>query len=252
MKKNMLWRHFLNIVLIWLVLVPITQFLVWWSVAHVWPEAGSLQGGVTRDALTFIYHVSAIIFVMVTVVIAYLAIAFKTEPDDKRNAEVHAHAFGPFTMTWLFLSIMINIVVFIYPGMFGMEQLWNLQHSAKNPLVVVVTGQRWHWSYTYPKQGIYGASVLEVPVNRPIKFVVKTLDVMHSFWVPLWGYKISAVPGETRSFVITPTEKVTTAENPLARVQCNWDCGLGHAQMRSVVKVVSQKQFKQWVASQSF
>lgn len=251
MKKNM-WKHFINIVLIWAVLIPVAQFLVFWSIHNFWPEAGSLQGEVTQDALTFIYHVTVMVFILVSVPIVYSAIVFKTNVNDRKSADLHTHAFGPFTMIWLGLTILINSIVFVYPGVFGLEQLWNLNNDAKQPLVVDVVGQRWQWSFSYPKQGVYGSSVLEVPVDTPVKFVVTTKDVMHSFWVPLWGYKIAAVPGETRSFVITPTKEVTTAENPLARVQCSWDCGLGHSEMRSVVKVVSQKAFQQWVASQSF
>ncbi|AOU99115.1 hypothetical protein BI364_15260 [Acidihalobacter yilgarnensis] len=251
MKRN-LWRDFINVVIIWAILIPIAQTFVFWSVDHLWPAVASLQGEITKDAITFIYHVTVVVFILVTVPFVYAAIVHRVPLDDKQSAQIHRHAFGPFTLAWLGISIMINTVVFVYPGMVGLEQLWNIAADAKDPLVVDVTGQQWQWSFSYPKQGVMNSRVLEVPVDQPIKFIVKTDDVMHSFWVPIWGIKQALVPGETRSIVITPTEEVTTDQNPLARVQCSWDCGLGHAQMRAVVKVVSDKEFKAWVANQSF
>lgn len=251
MNRN-LWRDFVNVVIIWAILIPGVQVVVFWSIDKLWPAVASLQGEITKDAITFIYHITAMVFVLVTVPFVYAAIVHRVPTDDKKSAHTHKHAFGPYTVAWLGLSIMINTVVFVYPGMVGLEQLWNVAAQAKDPMVVDVTGQQWHWSFSYPKQGIMNSSYLEVPVDKPVKFIVQSKDVMHSFWVPIWGIKKALVPGEKRVIVITPTEVVNTNQNPLARVQCSWDCGLGHAQMRAVVKVVSDKQFKKWVASQSF
>jgi cytochrome c oxidase subunit 2 len=78
---------------------------------------------------------------------------------------------------------------------------------------------------------------MTLPKDRPVKLEITSQDVIHSFWVPQFSQKQDAVPGQVNQIVITPTKLGTYP------VVCTELCGLGHALMRSQVKVVSPSDF---------
>jgi len=86
---------------------------------------------------------------------------------------------------------------------------------------------------------------LVLPVDRPVKLTLHSLDVIHSFWVPEFGQKSDAVPGIETTLVITPTRKGEY------RVICTELCGLGHATMRAPVRVVDQAEYEKYLADEA-
>ncbi len=81
-------------------------------------------------------------------------------------------------------------------------------------------------------------------MDRPVKFVITSMDVQHSFWIPSFGIKQDAVPGETTSISVTPTNIGNYV------VRCAELCGLYHAYMETPVHVVSVADFNAWVQQQ--
>ena len=84
----------------------------------------------------------------------------------------------------------------------------------------------------YPNGKSY--PILRLPIDRGVKLEITSKDVIHSFWVPEFGQKQDAVPGQINNLVITP--------NRLGHfpVICTELCGLGHALMRSWSFVMTQ------------
>jgi len=85
---------------------------------------------------------------------------------------------------------------------------------------------------------------LYIPQGRPIVFRLRSLDVIHSFFVPEFSEKLDAVPGITTTLRVTPTRIGTYP------VECTELCGPGHAFMRSTALVVTPSAFQSWAASQ--
>src|SRR3546814_1114825 len=77
----------------------------------------------------------------------------------------------------------------------------------------------------FPYTTLFRSRELVVPVDRPVRFALRSKDVIHSFWVPSWGLKRAVVPGQVQTLVVTPTRMVETVANSLARVQCSQICG---------------------------
>ncbi len=103
-----------------------------------------------------------------------------------------------------------------------------------------VTAQQFDWTFTYPHHGNVTAAELRLPLNRTVKLVMQTKDVIHSFWVPEFAQKQDVVPGITTTLVITPDRLGTY---PLI---CTELCGLGHALMRSEAIVMQPAAFDAW------
>lgn len=173
---------------------------------------------------------------------------------------------------WLWvLSPFLALLILDY-GVFGIPAyhavLMYEDTKTDADLVVKVTGSQWFWQYEFPKEGVKFSSrlttpreqilnqapkgenyLLEVdnplvlPVGKKVRFITTSNDVIHSWWVPAFGVKRDAVPGFLREFWAT-VDTVGTY-----RGQCSELCGKEHAYMPVVVKVVSQEEFKTWLAS---
>ena len=112
--------------------------------------------------------------------------------------------------------------------------------TGDNPLRVDVTAQQFAWTFKYPDQNDLTSTVLRLPIDRPARFTLRALDVLHSFWVPEFSQKQDAVPGTTTKVTITPNKLGTFP------IICTELCGLGHAVMRSTVIVMSKAEFEKW------
>lgn len=122
----------------------------------------------------------------------------------------------------------------------------NQQHPA---VTINVTGAKWEWQFSYPaygfsvRSGTVGRQQLVVPVGEAIRFNLRTLDVIHAFWIPEVRYKHDLIPGST--------QVVTLSFDQLGRWwgQCAEFCGLRHADMVFPVHVVTAARFRAWASS---
>jgi cytochrome c oxidase subunit II len=209
----------------------------------------STQGKVTSEAIFFLLWVTIPIFVLVTLVIFYSMLRFRVADDDATPSESQYRSGRAFPWGWVAMSVVLNVLFIIHPGLTGLTAIWSMAEAATDPMEVDVSAAQWQWRFAYPGQDLTNVADLVVPIDTPIRFVLRSKDVIHSFWVPAWGIKKAVIPGETRTLVVTPDRLVDTAEDPTARLQCSQICGVGHAEMQSIVRVVSRADFDQWVAT---
>ncbi|TAL59915.1 MAG: cytochrome c oxidase subunit II [Legionella sp.] len=148
--------------------------------------------------------------------------------------------------------------------------LIRMDDTAQSDLTIKVVGYQWRWQYQYLDQGIsYFSNLatpysqiqneqkkgewyllevdkpLVVPINKKIRFLVTSNDVIHSWWVPELGIKRDAIPG----FMYEAWARI---EKPgIYRGQCAELCGINHGFMPIVVKAVTPEEFAQWVSKQT-
>jgi len=101
------------------------------------------------------------------------------------------------------------------------------------PLRIEVIGHQWWWEVHYPDSGVVLADELHLPAGQPVDVVVRSADVIHSFWIPRLAGKIDMVPG--RSNLI----RLQADEAGEYRGQCAEYCGVSHAFM--VLRVVAHE-----------
>ena len=143
-------------------------------------------------------------------------------------------------ITWLSVSAILTVFVLVWGlGALAAEN----SSSSSNPLIVNVTGQQWVWTYSYPGTHVV-SDQLYLPENREVEFRITSLDVTHGFWVQNFGVQVDANPG-----VITTIHTTPDALGPII-VRCEQFCGLNHAFMESTGRVVTPKQFSNWLAAQ--
>jgi len=226
---------------------------------------------IARETLHMHNLVMVVILTMFFVVFGMLIYSFRKH---RKDAGHKAATFtGPTNRRqWLWaLSPFVLLLVIDY-GVIGIPAFHAvvLYEDTKTDadLVVKVTASQWMWQYEFPAEGVSYSSrlitpreqidngaakgehyLLEVdnplvlPVNKKVRFITTSNDVIHSWWVPAFGVKRDAVPGFLREFWAT-VEKTGTY-----RGQCSELCGKEHGFMPVVVNVVSQEEFAAWLAS---
>jgi cytochrome c oxidase subunit 2 len=111
-------------------------------------------------------------------------------------------------------------------------------------LTVEITAHQWWWDVRYtsadPAKTLRTSNELHLPAGLPVRVVLKSADVIHSFWIPNLSGKQDLIPGRDNDIVVTP-EKVG-----LYRSQCAEFCGAQHAHMAFDVTVEPLSEFEKW------
>jgi cytochrome c oxidase subunit II len=135
-----------------------------------------------------------------------------------------------------------------------------LSIDGKQATSINVVGRQWSWSFNYNydastgvggKEGVqvYEAGApgqeptLYLPVNEKVKFTLTSPDVIHSFWIPAFLFKLDVVPGRVNQIEVTPTRTGTYIG------ECAELCGVDHSRMLFTVKVVSAQDYKNELAT---
>lgn len=132
-----------------------------------------------------------------------------------------------------------------------------LELSGEQDQTINVVAFRWAWAFNYVDEDVYevgmpfeyedadgelaenqdAATTLWLPVNEKVLFELTSSDVIHSFWVPQWLFKLDVIPGKLNQFEVTPDQ------TGLFKGKCAELCGVDHSRMLFNVKVVTQEEF---------
>ena len=138
------------------------------------------------------------------------------------------------------IPTLILVGVFAY----SLEVMTQTGADIPNQLVLNVTAYDWNYQVNYQRMNITTTGFMHIPTDRQVKLVLRSKDVIHSFWVPELNGKTDFIPGMTNSTFITATKAGTWTGH------CAEFCGLGHTTMAITVTAESPAAFASWVASQ--
>ena len=93
-------------------------------------------------------------------------------------------------------------------------------------------------------------NLIRIPIDEEVKFEIRSVDVLHSFWIPAFRTKIDAIPGRTTFMTVKPDVPGDYDDDVAFRVQCAELCGVDHTTMRSRVEVVTAREFEDWIHSE--
>jgi cytochrome c oxidase subunit II len=142
-------------------------------------------------------------------------------------------------------GVLVPAVVLTAVYIVGLRDLRAFTVPAHTNLTVEVTGHDWWWEVRYPDHGIVSANEIHVPVGRPVRLVLTSRDVIHSFWVPQLTVKTDLIPGHTNTTWLQASKPGTY------RGQCAEYCGLQHAKMAILVVADPPDTFARWLVNQA-
>lgn len=178
-------------------------------------------------------------FMTIMGLMAYAVVRFRARPgDDPEKDGIPYHGSTRVEIVWT----IIPAIVVISLGLYAWRVLDKVEAAQPNSMTIKVVGQQFAWNYRYPELGIKTGGDLVVPVNRPLYFEMTSADVIHSFYVPSARVKRDVADGFTTRIRFRP-EKLGSYP-----IVCAELCGIGHAVMRSTLRVVTQPEFDKWVA----
>ena len=193
------------------------------------------------DRIEFTFWFTTVIcigvFAVVAAAIVYSVLKFRVQPeDDSDGPPIHGHT--GLEIVWTAIPAVLVTAISIVSAVV----LAKNDDAGPNPIRIAVTAQQFAWEFEYPGDSKITSGQLVLPVNRAVKLTLRSLDVIHSFWVPEFGQKSDVVPGIETTLVITPTRKGEYS------IVCTELCGLGHATMRAPVRVVDRAGYEKFLA----
>jgi cytochrome c oxidase subunit 2 len=218
------------------------------------------------DTISITFWVTGLVFVAINLFMAYAVIRYRYrkgrqaayEPENKKLE------------WWLTGLTTVGVAAMLAPGLF----VWaNFVEVPKDAAVFEAVGQQWNWSFRFPgKDGKLGtvdaryitdknpfgmnpddpdgqddvlvaSPELHLPLGRPVKALLRSIDVLHDFAVPQFRAKMDLVPGLVTYIWFTPTR------SGKFDLLCNELCGVGHFVMRGKVVVEEEREFQAWLSS---
>jgi len=255
------------IVVIGLVLVTVGTVLFHFMSPWWWTEIASNWGFIdTVIQITFV--VTGIVFVAVLLFTAYCVYRFRYQKDRRSEYKPEDHKLE----WWLTGLTAGGVAIMLAPGLVAWNDFVTVPEDAA---VFEVVGQQWNWRYRFPGQdGVLGTSdvqnitddnpfglnpddpngqddilvddsELHLPIGQPVQALLRSIDVLHDFYVPQFRAKMDMVPGMITYFWLTPTRTGTFD------ILCFELCGIGHHEMRGTVVVEAQADFEAWLGEQT-
>ncbi len=204
------------------------------AIAVPWlPTSASKQADRIDFTYWFATVICLVIFAVVAAILIYAVINFRAKPGDWSDGPP-VHGNTTIEIIWTIIPAVLVTAISIASAIVLAQN----GNAGSNPLVVRVLGQQFAWTFTYSNGKT--SPILRLPLDRPVRLEITAADVIHSFWVPQFGQKQDAVPGQVNDLVITPTRTGTFP------VICTELCGLGHSTMRTATIVMNEAAFKSW------
>jgi cytochrome c oxidase subunit 2 len=181
----------------------------------------------------FLVYVSAFFFVGIVIAMIYFAVKFRKDVY-KKPKYIHGN-----TMVEVIWTVIPSILLFVLFG-WGWSVYRDMTTAPSNSMEVRVIGKQWLWQFVY-KNGTSSVGDLYVPVNRPVKLIMSSEDVLHAFFIPNFRVKSDVVPGMY-------TYVWFEAKVPgIHQVFCTEYCGTSHSGMLARVVVLTDEQWKDWL-----
>lgn len=233
----------------------------WWTpIASNW--------GYIDDTIVLTFWITGTVFVAVILFMAYCALRYK----HKAGVRSEYRPENKKLEWWLTIVTTVGVAGMLIPGLFVWNQFVTVPPEATE---IEVMAKQWSWSFRKPgndgKLGMTNVRLvsadnpfgidpkdpngqddvlvdgdnLHLPANKPVKVLLRSLDVLHDFYVPQFRAKMDMVPGAVTYFWFTPTRTGTFD------ILCFELCGVGHHAMRSQVVVEETASYDNWLKQQT-
>lgn len=202
------------------------------------PESASTLAA-DVDALThFLVVVSVVFFVFIVAAMIFFAIRYRRRGLGENTSSVDRN--HTLEIAWTVVPSILLFIAFIW----GFQVYMKMAIVPKDAIEVKVTGQRWFWTFDYAN-GKNSVGEFVVPVNTPVKLLLSSQDVIHSFFVPVFRIKMDALPNR---YTVEWFEATKEGE---FKAYCAEFCGTSHSNMMATIKVVSRDAYEAWLEEEA-
>lgn len=182
----------------------------------------------------FLIWLSLFFFILVVGGMVYLAVEYRRQKKLKIKYITGSHMLEA---VWIFVPTVLLMVIFAW----GFKVYHEMVQAPSDSYEVRVLGKQWLWTFQYDNGRTTVGDVF-IPVNRPVKFIMTSEDVLHSFFIPNFRVKQDVVPGMYTSVWV---EAKVPGKH---QIYCAEYCGTTHSGMLANLNVLNDEQWKAWNA----
>jgi cytochrome c oxidase subunit 2 len=206
---------------------------------HFWmPDDASVTAAGIDWLYMFMVWMSVICTLGIFAAMVYFCVKYRAKSRAANEiAEPSSDHNTTLEVTWSIIPLFVVIALFVW----GFKGFVDLRTPPKDSLEIHAIGKRWSWSFQYA-HGVDNS--LHVPVDKNVRIVIQSLDVLHSLFIPNFRVKMDAVPGRYTDLWFRATKAGTYP------VFCAEYCGTSHSDMLSTVVVHPPGGYEKWVAEQ--
>ena len=213
------------------------------------PVAGSDRTAPMWDLWLGAWIATLVVFVLVFGGLVWAMVRYRRRSDDEVPMQVRYHL--PIEALYTIAPIIVVAVFFFHTVTAQNDMLAEVKNPDHH---VTVVGSKWQWAFDYVNEtATQGDDVFDsgtpadpaelwLPADESVRFVLKSPDVIHSFWIPEFYFKMDVVPGRQNTFDLTPTRKGTFTG------RCAELCGVYHSRMLFKLHVVSREDYDKHLA----
>jgi cytochrome c oxidase subunit 2 len=158
-----------------------------WLRSLLVPVQGSEYAGRVDDLYFFLIWLSVFFFALIAGLLGWFVWRYRRRSPHERTPHLTHHT--GLEVVWSVIPLAIVVVLFFW----GFNTYMDAAVSPADALEIHVTAKKWIWQFEYPN-GIRTLNEVHVPLGRPVKFVMTSEDVIHSFFVPFFGLNMDVFP----------------------------------------------------------
>lgn len=228
------------------------------------PDSASAEADEIDSLINLVTVIVLITFAGVTFLMLLFMIKYRAKPGVKAK---HTHGNHTVELIWTIAPALILVFLALYQMDIWARMKGDVPTEGENPVKVQIFAKQYEWNFRYPgKDGefgtdddVYTIKALVLPKGRPMDAEMRSMDVLHSFYLPNLRFKNDAVPGVPMKLWVRPT-KLSKDRRPIKMADGSmkqldyWDivcaelCGLGHTTMGGKLYVLSDEDYETWMA----
>jgi cytochrome c oxidase subunit 2 len=198
------------------------------------PRQASTMAGRVDGLFFFITGVVVFFSILIATLIIYFAIRYRRRFADQYPPKVHGSI--KLEIVWSVIPLLICLIIFVW----GAEVYFALQRPPDDAIEIYVVARQWMWKVEHP-EGQREINTLHIPAGQPVKLILASEDVIHSFYVPAFRTKQDAVPGRYTQVWFQATEVGSY------HLFCAEYCGTEHSRMIGKIVVMDPAEYQAWL-----
>ncbi|MFT4605487.1 MAG: cytochrome c oxidase subunit 2 [Rhodothermales bacterium] len=202
------------------------------------PEAASTIAPEVDALFYFVYWISVAFFVGVVGFMIYFALKYRRKDPSYVPPAYHQH---PLLET---ASIVIPTILCLIVFTWGFKVFVKMYAAPPDSYEITVRAKQWYWEYEYDN-GVVVPNEVHVPIGRPIKLNMSSMDVIHSYFIPAFRVKHDVLPNRYTSIWFQVDEAGEF------QVYCTEYCGTSHSAMLGTLVAQPEAEFQRWLGDQN-
>ncbi|MBA3885591.1 MAG: cytochrome c oxidase subunit II [Acidobacteria bacterium] len=201
----------------------------------LFPQQASVQAGQVDGIYFFMVAVTAFFSILIATLLTIFAIKYRRRQRDEIGVAIHGSL--ALELTWTAIPFFIVMIMFAW----GAKVFFDLYRPPAGAMEIYVVGKQWMWKVQH-MEGRREINELHVPIGRPVKLIMGSEDVIHSFYIPAFRVKADVIPGRYNHLWFTATKPGRY------HLFCAEYCGTKHSGMIGSIIVMEPADFQAWLS----